>query len=76
MKAIVLRDWSTKFNTRVGIDMYDHDTKIPDQNVWYKGESDGSYDAKVKLGKAGAVIWRKCLCEAYFDLPCCSSIQA
>jgi hypothetical protein len=80
MKAIVIIDWSTKFNTRVvGIDMYDHGTKIPDHNVWYKGESDGSYDAKVKLEKAGEIIWRGnqvCLCEAYFDLPCCSSVQS
>lgn len=52
MKAIVILDWSTKLNTSVGMSMFDLGSTIPDHNMWCKGESDGSYDAKD--GKGGA----------------------
>lgn len=84
--VIILRDWSTKLFMRVGIFMYDYGVKIPNDNV-----SEGSFTSKkvkggekddakdVQLGKAGALIWRSNqvhMCEVYFDVHCCTSIEA
>lgn len=45
-----------------------------------KGGAEGVLPAnELKLGKAGAIIWRGnqvYLCELYFDVPCSSSIEA